>query len=397
VTFNHAPPTVGDLQVTAPRVVTNHADPASKTIFQEHTRLPRRRPDNTGGSQVGSGDSSLLAPPAGKSTSANLVRSLLDDDMPRIAIAPLQPLRQVSALLALEALSDPTELAVSVTYPNITTNNSSSHRLKASLTEELPAEKLEQTSELSTRECHMTTNQKAIRFSQEDQGARQHAENSGLCVPHPASHLAQSQHTDQPLALDPVPEFFTDIKANFRGLIQGLQGFPGEVVVQAEFGRIILRRINSRFITSEDILESFPSQELLDLLLPKPPKAGKQGITFFSNILTILPADMTYLVDLKNRDGEPMWEKKLAEWSIFYEISCHNEGLPGWHPFSIEIDGETFSTRIKTRYDFGALNVHGTRRHWDFRLVAFGFGDDEQNKVLYEDFASAIQSSLYIP
>lgn len=218
-----------------------------------------------------------------------------------------------------------------------------------------------------------------------------------MTYPTPATQSSQSQRTVQPLILDPIPEFFTDINASFRDLIRGLQGFPGEVVVQAEFGRIILRKINSRLITSEETLESFPSQELLDLLLPKTPKNGNQGTTFFSNILTILPTDMTYLVDMKNRDGEPMWENKLAEWSIFYEISCHNEGLAGWHPFSIEIDGETFSTRIKTRYDFGALNIHGTRRHWDFRLVAFGFGNDEQNKELYEDFASDIQTSLYIP
>ena len=93
----------------------------------------------------------------------------------------------------------------------------------------------------------------------------------------------------------------------------------------------------------------------------------------------------------------PLWDQDATESSVIYEISCHNEALAGWNPFSIEIDGDMFVTRIKTRYDFGAISVHGIKRHWDFRMVAFGFGDDEQNETLYGDFARAIQCSLYIP
>lgn len=200
----------------------------------------------------------------------------------------------------------------------------------------------------------------------------------------------------QSLGPDPSPEFITGINDSFKSLMIGLQGFPGEVVVQAELGKLILRKVNPKFITTDHKPQSFPSKDLLAQLVPGSAKAGKSGQAFFTNILTTLSTDANYLVDMKNQAGQPMWEKNAAESSIIYEIFCLGEGVSGGNPFTVEIDGTDFSMRIKTRYDFGSINVHGTLRHWDFSLVAFGFGDEEQNEKLYGDFARAIQRSLYI-
>lgn len=200
----------------------------------------------------------------------------------------------------------------------------------------------------------------------------------------------------QPLVHELNPEFVTQMKTNFRNMMTGLQGFPGEVTVQAEFGRIILRKVNPMLNSQQNTTEGLLPNEMLSNLTPNTDIPNNQTQIFFTNILTTLPTDANYLLSLKSQTGQPLWEENAKETSVIYEISCHNEAQSGWNPFSIEIDRETFVANIKTRYDFGAINVHGVLRHWDFRLAAFGFGD-EGNEEQYGEFASAIQRSLYIP
>lgn len=229
----------------------------------------------------------------------------------------------------------------------------------------------------------------------ENQRADQPHQGTEMLIP--SNNVHKVLGTMPHAAFDPTPAFFKEINSSFSKLVTGLQGFPGEVVIRAELGRIILRKANRRFIAVEDDPESFPSQELLNQLLPNPQKTGKPVRTLFTNVLTTLPTDIDYIVDMKNRAGELMWEQNTKDLSITYEISCHSERVLPWSRFSIEIDGDTFDMRIKTRYNFGSINVHGTQRHWDFRIVAFGFGDNELNEGLYGDFARAIQRSLHIP
>jgi hypothetical protein len=317
--------------------------------------------------------------------------------MPKLAFAPLQPSRKSSVSLSSGSMTPLVSRSASPLKLIAAAKNPSSNQSTCSSTRSNPGETLQGGSQPTTRKYDKIINPKAIKPSEEDQrAADQPHEKTGMLIP-PSDQIHRSLGTVQQVTLDPTPAFLTEINSSFRKLVTGLQGFPGEVVVQAELGRIILRKLNRRFIAVEDDPESFPPEELLNQLLPNSQKKEKLGRTLFTNVLTTLPTDIDYLVDMKNRAGEPMWEQNAKDSSVTYEISCHNEKVLPWSRFSIEIDGETFDTRIKTRYDFGAINVHGTQRHWDFRMVAFGFGDSEQNEELYGDFARAIQRSLYIP
>lgn len=297
-------------------------------------------------------------------------RSLLDEEIPRMHFTPLQPLKRPSALSPSKALASTPPKADSEAYPVVAGTESSTAKIKI---------------------------QDPKRSGKKDKEKGKTLEIPVLPALSASPITHQTKGDKQPGNPDPAQQFLTGVKTSFKRLMTGLQGFPGEILVQAEFGRIILRKINSRYVTSNDNLESFPSQEILTQLLPNPEKDGNEVRTFFTNTLSTLSSDIGYLVDMKAQTGQPMWEKNTAKSSVIYKISCHNERLSGWNPFTIEIDGEIFSTRIKTIYDFGAIYIHGTLRHWDFRITASGFGDEEQNEVQYGDFARAIQRSLYIP
>ena len=275
----------------------------------------------------------------------NTARSLLDEEMPSIRFTPLQPLGRLPA--------------------------------ESSMTK--------------------TKSQNTKRSSQKDKKAGTALETTALVINSSETAVHWAKDDTQPVSPDLAQKFLIETQTNFKHLMSGLQGFSGEVLVQAEFGRIVLRKSNPRCVTINDNFESFPPQEILAELLPNPVTDRNQTRTFFTNTLSTLSSDISYLVDIKDQTGQSIWERTPAGSSLVYEISCHNERLSGWNPFTIEIDGETFSIRIKTRYDFGAVYVHSTLRHWDFRINAFGFGDEEQHETLYNDFAKAIQRSLFIP
>ena len=212
----------------------------------------------------------------------------------------------------------------------------------------------------------------------------------------PSRQFPASSALPNPLD-DPIPEFTSVMNAALERMADIMRGFRGEVVIQAEFGRLIMSHIPANLIPSPDSLQSSPEAEVRSLLLPNLQDPTNSTRVFFSPVLTTLPNDVNYLVDMKNPAGEAMWEQNTHNWSVIYEIVCHDTRNPGSNEFSVEINGETFNAQIKTRRHFGAINVHGTRRHWDFRIAAFGFGNKERNDKLYGDFARAIQKSLYIP
>jgi hypothetical protein len=289
--------------------------------------------------------------------------------MPRVSFIPLQPVRRPSTLSPSKSLISTASKSDSDVHAIVKARESST----------------------------ITKSQKITNNGQENKKPQNTLQVPFLPVDRLSPNKRHANGDTQPANPDPTQAFLINAQTSFKHLVTGLQGFPGELHVQAEFGRVILRKINSRYVTLNENLESFPPQEILSQLLPNPEKNGNQIRTLFTNTLTTLSSDVSYLVDMNAATGQPMWEKTAVDSSLIYEISCHNERLAGWNPFTIEIDGETFRTRIKTRFDFGAVYVHGTLRHWDFRMIAFGFGDEDQNETLYGDFARAIQRSLHIP
>jgi hypothetical protein len=195
--------------------------------------------------------------------------------------------------------------------------------------------------------------------------------------------------------LEPTPQFISGIKLRFGELLQGLRGFRGELNLQAEFGRLLLKDIPHRFIARENSERSMEPEVALAIL--EDPKAPSQAV--FTKLLTVLPADITYLVEMKDRKGDFIWKQAQDQqiWAIFYEILCvdYRQRRPG--AFTIEIDGENFSYKVKIRRDFGAINVHGVKRRWDFRVSATGIEGTDETDPAYEEFAKVLMDSLHIP
>lgn len=303
---------------------------------------------------------------------------------------PLQPLRPPRS-------SSMPQIAFAE-QPASTTQSPGSNQSHPPLEQEFLPETIQEVSEPSTRSYYKTMNQKAAKSNRQGKKKGRFAGRLELPDPVPTPKPARPQATAKPLIVgDPIPEFHKHVNASFGNLMHGLRGFSGEIIVRAELGRIILKKIPAKFISSEDSLRTYPPEELMDLMRPRPERPNSSSLAFFSNVMTELPLEINYLREMKNSAGQLMWESSVKDRCIIYEISCHDEGLAGWNPFSIEIDGKTFESRVKTRRDFGAINVHGTRRHWDFRIAAFGSSNSERNDKRYGEFAKAIQSSLYIP
>ena len=176
-----------------------------------------------------------------------------------------------------------------------------------------------------------------------------------------------------------------------------MRSFRGELQVRAEFGRIILKGVHRKFVSKGHSIKNHTKDDLLEILDPNENYVTSN--TLFTNVLTTVPSDIQYLIDLQTKSGGRLWEVQNEEpWSVVYEFVGHEKGILGYQPFSIEIDGErdTKDIKIKTKKDLGYLYVHGTKRQWDFRLAAIGSKISNDLDHRYNHFAEAIGRYLYI-
>ena len=336
-------------------------------------------------------------------------RSLLDDNISTLGsiFEVLEPVRMSSAptlLSVQQCMTTPRSIsAVHVSSPAARGNSSAVFNPPA-LTAE--SEVQQKSSEVSTRKFHYTMNQKAPKPSNKalksiPKGIKSNTYAGRLELPSPPkpqprrSAGSEVPHVETPVtAVDPLPQFRQEINSGFDEMMKGIRGFRGQVVVQAELGRFILKRIGRRYLSLKED-ESSEDPETIQNVLQNGP------FTFFTNIVTIIPAEIHYLIDMKDSAGAEMWEKSPSSWTVFYEFLCRDmQSLTeygSYNPFMVDIDAETFVAQVKQRHHFGTINVHGTKRHWDFRLAAFGLESNESTEGLYGDFATALQLSLYIP
>jgi hypothetical protein len=68
-------------------------------------------------------------------------------------------------------------------------------------------------------------------------------------------------------------------------------------------------------------------------------------MVFFTNVLSSVPAEMDFLVNMKDRDGQAMWVGKRASWTVMYEFLVTD--MKTARPFTIEMDAESFVTQMK--------------------------------------------------
>ncbi|KAF7959887.1 hypothetical protein EAE96_001490 [Botrytis aclada] len=204
-------------------------------------------------------------------------------------------------------------------------------------------------------------------------------------------------------AIVPMPQesFLKNFELMLTSLILPVRGFQGEVKVHIEFGRILLGNLPVKIVSKEEQNKPYDEDSIIPHLYPPPGGRLREGdgpeVTF-TNILTELEADTTFLSNLKNNEGVRLWSEKYFEWKVTYEFTCLE--LRTDKLFTVEIDAETFETHIVVLKKYGGTYVHGTMRHWDLQLSVEGIEDEEDirnNWPGYDELASGIQRTLYIP
>jgi len=191
---------------------------------------------------------------------------------------------------------------------------------------------------------------------------------------------------------DPLPEFCKELEESFRELMKPAQGFRGQVQVQAEFGRVLLNSIHPKHVTLKRGSDHLKEPDSLRNLLESADFAS------FTRVLTTSAGEMPHLLTITGADGKDLWEKASPNWTVEYEFFfIDNFAHRPKSRFRVIIDAEDFGAQIKRHHPLGSIFVHGTRRHWDFRLTATGI---EGNRGLEEEFgelATAVESSLHVP
>jgi hypothetical protein len=66
-----------------------------------------------------------------------------------------------------------------------------------------------------------------------------------LPLPDPRRPRPQAKEVKAPIntPTEPLPEFRSDLAIGFEKMMDGIRGFRGQVIVRAEFRRILLRRL----------------------------------------------------------------------------------------------------------------------------------------------------------
>lgn len=256
----------------------------------------------------------------------------------------------------------------------------------------LPREAMQAVDEVATRTFHSTMKHRAPKPTHK-------SKTSGSKT---FSHAGRLEQPSPPSSKQPVPnhltnvndqtcQFIADLKANFVELLRGLRGFQGELNIQADFGRILLK-VAQKHITGADSEQSMAPHMALEIL-----EAPYAAPTVFTKILTVLPADMSALIEMKDCSGAYLWKQVRTSWDVLYEFLCVDTRTRKHRPFTIEIDGERLSCQAKTRLHLGAINVHGVKRHWDFRVSATGVHTESDIDPIYGEFAKIVRDSLHIP
>ena len=195
--------------------------------------------------------------------------------------------------------------------------------------------------------------------------------------------------------LDPSTTFQRSLNNKFEELIGKLRVYRGELVVEAEFGRIMLRKehIPEKFITVQEKHTIAKKMEEMESGL-----LGKKTRRYFTNVLTAHSDDIHYLIDMRHDAGNKMWVQMPMPKKVEYTFLFIDKKQPWIGGFAIDIDAETFETSIKmSPQNLGVIYVHGTKRHWDFRILAKAISNSSKTiDKSFEELAKTLKESLVI-
>ncbi|KAF7899192.1 uncharacterized protein EAF01_008405 [Botrytis porri] len=356
-------------------------------VSSSPTRSPNLRIfDTTHGSDA-LGDQQFLAlePPA-------LPSSLRSLALPQLPSEELESLMGMAPVSMIDSTSNPSdEFLSSMAFPELPGSKPSlispnnwpilpspqsvgSSKSKACRENQLPQPRRQQEDETTTRVFHRTMGQKAS---------------------------IKKEVTKLAIVLMLQESFLKNFEVLLSGLMSPVRGFRGEVKVHIDFGRILLGNLPVKIVSKEEQNKPYDEDSITPHLYPSLGGKLREGdgpeVTF-TNILTALEADTTFLLNLKNNEGVRLWSEKCSEWKVTYEFTCLE--LRTDKLFTIEIDAETFETHIVVLKRCGGTYVHGTMRHWDLQLHIEGIEDEEDirsNWPGFDDLATEMQQTLYIP
>lgn len=191
---------------------------------------------------------------------------------------------------------------------------------------------------------------------------------------------------------DPTPIFLNDVNVATRSILGTMQNWQGTVTLQAQFGRIFFCDVQTRYVAEGSRATESYSKDVLRKYLDS--ATSLPGVIHFTEILTTLPADVQFVIDIEDDNEKRIWKSSVREnWLIVYEFYCQDT-VSNRH-FMLEIDGETFACSIKELpHQIGHVYVHCTTRNWDYRIAAVGqkLIDDA-----YNVFAENLLKDLYVP
>lgn len=259
---------------------------------------------------------------------------------------------------------------ISTSYKSASGSSSSLH-LSA-----LPTPKLQGHCEVESRKYHVTMRQGAPRkpngknrnpFSQAD---------SSMIPPNSA-----------PRTSDPIEEFEKDLKQEIETILDTMRNWEGEMILEAQFGRILIRNLHRNTVALGNQENSFDPTWMEEEIL------HKTGTVDFTKLMTAVPRDVEYLISMKDEKERKLWEPDPYSWHITYEIECRDK--KDNTPFVVEIDAERVTAVVKSLpQSFSKVFVHCTLRNWDYCIAAEGTKNLEET---YGVVGQSILDTLYIP
>ncbi|KAI1006220.1 hypothetical protein K3495_g2002 [Podosphaera aphanis] len=182
--------------------------------------------------------------------------------------------------------------------------------------------------------------------------------------------------------------------SSFGLMMERIRGYRGELSIETNFGRIIIKGLHDRYVANKNLSEKiFTAEKTREILMDN--SVLTSGFEF-TKILTTRLSEIEHLITIKNSQGNNYWMPKRAETSLTYELCFSDKGSLNSR-FIIEINAENFTTKIKTLSELGNIYVHGTKRFWDFRLSATGAGRKTELSALYGELARMVSKSVFIP
>ncbi|KAK5990541.1 hypothetical protein PT974_08810 [Cladobotryum mycophilum] len=183
-------------------------------------------------------------------------------------------------------------------------------------------------------------------------------------------------------------EILQDMEFQIKDLARVLPFTPGNISLEAKFGRIYLKQFSPTLVCSSEGGPSFKIDETLEFL--NAPNF-RQDLVGFSSILTTVGEEANNIVAVR-QPGEPQWHP--FERQTWYDFVCtFNDSQ---RPFIVEVEANMFRYTIREqRQESFAVYLHCPHRAWDVKICATRSSPLEE-MPRHRSFAEALIASMSI-